>query len=70
MRQVPPPSASAWLFTLAADRAPKFAVLRGGEDEAREALVDHLLEIGSVVDRAEATELLAGAEAESIGVVW
>lgn len=70
MRQVPPPSASAWLFDLAAVRCPQFAVLRGDEVEARDALVDHLVEIGSVADREEAAELLADAEVGSIGVVW
>jgi len=70
MRQAPPSSAPAWLFDLAAARGPQFVVLRGGEDQAREALTDHLLDIGSVADRDEAAELLADADVESIGVVW
>jgi hypothetical protein len=70
MRQVPTPSASAWLVDLSELRGPVFCVLRASQEEAREALIAHLLEIGQFDTREEAVEVVADAPTESVGVVW
>jgi hypothetical protein len=70
MRQVPAPSATAWLLDLTAARGPRVVVLRGDEAEAREALARHLQDIGSAFSDEEAAELIAEATSEPVGVVW
>ncbi len=70
MRQLPAPAATAYLIDLAAVRGAGFVVLRLDEQDARTALVEHLLEIGTVSDAQDARELLADAPAEPVGVVW
>ena len=69
-RQVPAPSAPAWLFDLSERRGPSFAVLRRHEDEARVALGLHLADSGAVVDLEDAIELLDGVNPHSVTVVW
>lgn len=69
-RQVPAPSAAAWLIDLASTRGPRFVVLSASADVAREALGEYLVSIGRVSDIEEARELLADSLAEPVGVVW
>lgn len=69
-RQVPAPSAAAWLVTLPDTDAPRFVVLRQADDEAVEALAAFLLDLGAAASSGEAHELLAGAGVEHVGVVW
>lgn len=70
MCQVPAPSAAAWLVDLVAARGPRFVVLRGGEPEARRALVEHLVATGRASDLEEAQALVEMATAEPVGVIW
>ena len=70
MRQLPSPSAVAWLFDLGDVRGPWVVVLRDHEDEARERLAEHLVELGQAADVRHAYELLENVEAEHAGVVW
>jgi hypothetical protein len=51
-RQAPAPSAFAWLIDLTAVGGPRFVVVRRDENEAREALVAHLVKIGSAATRS------------------
>lgn len=69
-RQVPAPSAAGWLFDLTRARGPVFVVLRVTEDDARQALSEHLLDIGAVTDPGEADELIDGQAPIMVGVVW
>lgn len=69
-RQVPSPSASAWLIDLRAAEGPAFVVLRVREDEAADRLVEHLIDIGAVIGEAEAAALISGVEPISVAVVW
>lgn len=70
MRQVPPPSASAWLFDLGSLRGPWILVLRDLEDEALERLAEHLVDLGHAAGVAEALAALASVEAYHAGVIW
>jgi hypothetical protein len=70
MRQLPSPSAVAWLFGLGDLRGPWIVVLRDLEPEARERLAEHLVELGQATDVSEAMELLADVTAEHAGVLW
>lgn len=69
-RQVPSPSAAAWLVTLEDVGAPRFVVLRQAEDEAVEALADFLIDLGAAASSGKAHEMLASAGVEHVGVVW
>lgn len=69
-RQVPSPSASAWLIDLTAAGGPRFVVVRREEDEARDALVAHLVEIGSIPNTIAAERLVGRAPIESVAVTW
>ncbi|HXV05731.1 MAG TPA: hypothetical protein VFP23_07525 [Solirubrobacterales bacterium] len=69
-RQVPSPSAAAWLVDLAVADGPSFVVMRLNEAAAREALVAHLVEIDAVADEVAAKDLVGAAPVESVGVVW
>lgn len=69
-RQVPSPSAAAWLVTLPDADAPRFVVLRQADDEAAEVSADCLVDLGAAADFGEAHELLADADVEHVGVVW
>jgi len=70
MRQLPSPSAVAWLFDLGDTRGPWIVVLRDHEVEARERLGEHLVELGQADDIAQAMDLLADVTPEHAGVVW
>lgn len=70
MRQLPSPSAVAWLFDLGKPRGPWIVVLRDHEDEARQRLAEHLVELGQAADVAGAFALLTGVTPEHAGVVW
>lgn len=70
MRQLPSPSAVAWLFDLGEPRGPWIVVLRDHEDEARQRLAEHLVELGQAGDVTEGFALLAGVAPEHVGVVW
>jgi hypothetical protein len=69
-RQVPSASALAWMIDLAHVDGPRFVVCRVGDDDARQALVRHLVDIGSISHTIEAERIVAVAPAESVGVVW
>lgn len=69
-RQVPAPSALAWSVDLSSVGGPTFAVMRTTADEAREAVVSYLVEIGSGLTRFAATGLVARATVSEIAVVW
>ena len=70
MRQLPSPSAVAWLFDLGDVRGPWIVVLRDHEHEARERLAEHLVELGQAGDVRDAFELLEHVKPEHAGVVW
>jgi hypothetical protein len=69
-RQVPAPSAAAWLFDLSHLGAPMFVVLRQDEAEARASLGVHLVELGVMADCSEATVALADANVQHTGLIW
>ena len=69
-RQLPPPSAAAWLFDLGDLRGPWILVLRDHEDEARQRLAEHLVELGQATDVADAMATLAGVSVDHAGVIW
>jgi hypothetical protein len=69
-RQVPTPSAAAWRLDAAALGGPSFIVMRLDEDEAREALAVHLVEIGNVSHTIAAERLVRTLPAESASVIW
>ncbi len=68
-RQVPSPSAVAWLLDLSPTGGPRYVVLRPDEQEARDALSVHLIDIGAMTIE-EADTVTETAEAESVAVVW
>jgi len=70
VRQLPSPSAAAWLFDLGDLRGPWIVVLRDREDEARERLAEHLVELDQASDVAEAMQILDGVTADHAGVIW
>jgi hypothetical protein len=70
MRQLPSPSAVAWLFNLGSRGGPWIVVLRDVEDEARERLAEHLVDLGHAVDVADAMVALAEVPADHAGVIW
>jgi len=69
-RQVPAPSAAAWLFDLSHLQAPMYVVLRQDEAEARACLAVHLAELGVVVDFGEAAGALLASKVQHAGVIW
>jgi hypothetical protein len=69
-RQVPAPSAVAWVVDLRDVRGAILVVLRRSETEARHALVAHLVDIGAVASIEEAVALAADSPAEHVGVIW
>lgn len=69
-RQVPTPSAAAWLLDLTASDGPMLVVLRREQCEARAAAVGHLLDAGIVGGVAEAREIVARATSELVAVTW
>jgi hypothetical protein len=44
--------------------------MRLAEDEAREQLIAHLVEVGMTANENEARRLVQGAGIESAGVIW
>lgn len=70
MRQLPSPSATAWLFDLGSFRGPWIVVLRDIEEEARERLAEHLVELGQATDLPEAMAQLADVPVDHAGVLW
>lgn len=70
MRQLPSPSAVAWLFDLGEVRGPWVAVLRDHEEEAQERLAEHLVDLELATNVVEATEILAEISPMHVGVVW
>lgn len=70
MRQLPSPSAAAWLFDLGSLRGPWILVLRDREDEARQRLAEHLVELGQASDVAEAMTVLSDVPVDHAGVIW
>jgi len=69
-RQVPPPSAQAWSVDLTDVGGPAFMVLRTSADEAREAVMAYLVEIGSGLTWIAATDLVGRAAVSEVSVVW
>ena len=69
-RQVPPPSAQAWSVDLSAVGGPTFTVTRTSAQEARQAVVAYLVEIGSGLTQAAATALVERATVAEVSVVW
>ncbi len=69
-RNLPSPSASGWLIDLRDAGGPTYVVLRVVEDDAADCLVEHLTDIGAVVDVTEAAALVSGVEPVSVAVVW
>lgn len=69
-RQVPSPSAAAWLFRLTAHEGPSVLVLRQHEDEAAACLIQHLIALGVAHDQQHATALVQAAPVEHAGVLW
>jgi hypothetical protein len=69
-RQVPSPSASAWLIDLSHVDGPQFVVFRLSEIEARQAVVGHVVENGAIANTIAAERLVAAAPASQVGVVW
>jgi hypothetical protein len=45
-------------------------VLRDREDEARERLAEHLVELGQASDVAEAMSVLTDVPVDHAGVIW
>lgn len=70
MRQVPSPSASAWLLDLAEVDGPRYIVLRLDDGTARQALREHLLDIGAVSSEEEAGALVDHAASTPAAVIW
>ena len=70
MRQLPSPSAAAWLFDLGLAGGPWIVVLRDREDEARERLAEHLVELGQADTVKAGMEALTRARVDHAGVVW
>lgn len=70
VRQLPAPTASAWLFDLGDIRGPWLVVLRDHEDEARERLAEHLVDLGLATDMRAAFQILEDVRADNAGVVW
>jgi hypothetical protein len=69
-RKLPSPSAAAWRIDAAALGGPTFVVMRLDEDEAREALAIHLVEIGNVPHTIAAERLVRSLPSESVSVIW
>lgn len=69
-RQVPAPSAQAWSVDLKSVGGPTFTVLRTSADEARDAVVAYLMDIGSGLTQAAATALVERATVAEVSVVW
>lgn len=70
MRQLPSPSAAAWLFDLGDLRGPWIVVLRDHEEEARERLAEHLVELGQSPDIPTALAVVADVAVDHAGVIW
>lgn len=69
-RQVPAPSAQAWSVDLSSACGPTFTVMRRSADDAREAVVAYLIDIGSGLTQDAATELVRRATVTEVSVVW
>jgi hypothetical protein len=61
---------AAWLFDLGELRGPWILVLRDHEDEARQRLAEHLVELGQAGDVAEAMTVLSDVAVDHAGVIW
>ena len=70
IRQLPSPSATAWLFDLGGHGGPWIVVLRDVDCEARERLAEHLVSLGKAADVAAAMAMLTCIRAEHAGVLW
>jgi len=70
MSQVPAQPTTAWLLDLTAARGPRVVVLRRDEAQARAALVEQLIAMGTVSAAREAEDLLTDVVGEPVGVIW
>jgi hypothetical protein len=70
MRQVPTPSAAAWLLDLTASDGPMLVVLRREQCEARAAAVGHLLDAWVAIDDGHARAMVAAVEPQLVAVTW
>ena len=68
--QVPSPSAGGWLLDLSATDGPRYVVLRLDEQQARDALGVHLIDIGAVETGEIADTMIDTASAETVAVIW
>jgi len=68
--QVPAPQAIAWTLDLSGWASQPFTVFRRTEAEAREALVEYLVETEYGLDRATASRFVARVKAYPAKVVW
>jgi hypothetical protein len=69
-RQVPTPSAAAWLLDLTERGGPLLVVLRRESDEAIATAVGHLLDADLAADPAQARELVADVKPQLVAVTW
>lgn len=69
-RQVPSPSAAAWRIDAGQIGGPAFIVMRLDEQEARETLARHLVEIGPLPHTAGAERAVRPLPAGSVSVIW
>jgi hypothetical protein len=68
--QVPPPSAQAWSVDLGPVGGPTFTVMRRSAVQARQAVVEYLVEIGSGLTWLAATDLVDRATVTEVSVIW
>lgn len=69
-RQVPTPSAAAWLFDLTRSGGPLLLVLRRDASEARATAVGHLLDAWVAIDDGHARAMVAAVEPQLVAVTW
>jgi hypothetical protein len=69
-RQLPAPSATAWLIDLAEVGGPSYVVLCREEAVAQQILIRHLVAIGKVTNTMEAEPIVADTPIESVAVIW
>ncbi len=69
-RQVPTPSAAAWLFDLTRSGGPLLVVLGRDASEARATAVGHLLDAWVAIDDGHARAMVAAVEPQLVAVTW
>ena len=69
-RQVPQPSTQAWSVDLNDVGGLAFTVMRTSAEQAREAVVNHLVEIGAGLTRMAAESLVGRATVTEVSVIW